>query len=99
MPRRDTRTGSNCWDIQRLRYPSRVIPVVKTDATVVHSARLGAWSQGCDEQITGDAWRSRMREWLMMATLRRYVLDLCPKEIATMPRRPKPTPEIGRAHV
>ena len=78
MPRRATRTGSNCRDIQRLRYPSRVIRVVKTDATVVHAARLGAWSQACDGQITGDAWRARMREWLMMASLRRYVLDsLC----------------------
>jgi hypothetical protein len=78
MPRWATRTGSNCRDRSDPRYPHWRIPVVKTVASMVRSARLGAWSQGCDEQITGDAWRSRMREWLMMASLRRYVLDsLC----------------------
>ena len=69
MPRWDTRLGSNCRGILRLRYPSRVTPVVKTDATVVQPARLGAWSQGCDEPFSGDAWRSRLREWLMTSFL------------------------------
>jgi hypothetical protein len=38
-----------------LRYPRRIIPAVKTDWSVVRPARVGAWSQGCDEQISGDA--------------------------------------------
>jgi hypothetical protein len=71
MPRWDTRPGSNCRSILRLRYPSRVTPGVKTDATVVQPARLGAWSQGCDEPFSGDAARSRMREWLMTSSLPR----------------------------
>src|SRR3954452_6584263 len=58
-----------------LRYPSRVMPNVKTDGTLVQFARLGAWSLGCYEQNTGDALRSRMREWLMTPSLRRHDLN------------------------
>ncbi len=54
------------------RYPSRVMSPVKTDGSLVRSARLGAWSQGCDEQITGDALRSRMREWLSVSSMRSF---------------------------
>ena len=63
MPRWDTRPGSNCGLSPALRYPCQRMPGVKTDASMVRSARLGAWSQGGYAQISGDASRSRIREW------------------------------------
>ena len=76
MPRWDTRPGSNCALPPDLRYPGHRMPGGKTDASMVRSARLGAWSQGCDEPFSGDAWRSRMREWLMTSSLPRCDRDL-----------------------
>ena len=68
MPRWDTRPGSNC------AAPGPAVswpPHAGWQDRRLHGAfcPLRSLVQGCDEPFSGDAWRSRLREWLMTSSL------------------------------